>query len=147
MIKTGIFTGSFDPFTIGHADIVRRALPLFDRLVIGVVQDNVHKAHASSAAERRQAIQAHYAQEPRVQVKVYDDLAVDFAQREGARFIIKGVRSVKDYEYEREMAEINRRLNGTETILFLADPALAHISSSMVRELQHYGKDITPYLP
>lgn len=147
MIKTGIFTGSFDPFTIGHADIVRRALPLFDRLVIGVVQDNVHKVHAASAAERRQVIQAHYAQEPRVQVKVYDDLAVDFARREGARFIIKGVRSVKDYEYEREMAEINRRLNGTETILFLADPALAHISSSMVRELQHYGKDITPYLP
>ena len=141
-----VFTGSFDPFTIGHDDIVRRALALFDSIVIGVVEGNVHKEHSASAEERRTAIAAIYAQEPRVEVKVYKDLAVDFAQREGTKFIIKGVRSVKDFEYERDMAEINRSLNGTETILMLADPALAHISSSMVRELQHYGKDVTKYL-
>lgn len=147
MSKTAVFTGSFDPFTIGHADIVRRALPLFDRLVIGVVESNVHKDHVSSALARQQVVQALYAGEPCVEVKVFDDLTVDFARREGAHFIIKGVRSVKDYEYEREMAEINRRLSGIETILLLADPSLAHVSSSMVRELQHYGKDISEFLP
>jgi len=147
MTKTGVFTGSFDPFTIGHDDIVRRALPLFDRIVIGVVESNVHKDHASSAEARKRAIEVVYANDPRIEVKVYGDLAVDFARREGARFIIKGVRSVKDYEYEREMAEINRNLNGTETILLLADPSLAYISSSMIRELQHYGKDVSAFLP
>lgn len=141
-----VFTGSFDPFTIGHDDIVRRALALFDSIVIGVVEGNVHKEHSASAEERRTAIAAIYAQEPRVEVKVYKDLTVDFAQREGTKFIIKGVRSVKDFEYEREMAEMNRSLNGTETILLPATPALAHISSSLVRELQHYGKDVTKYL-
>lgn len=147
MMKTGVFTGSFDPYTIGHDNIVRRALPLFDRIVIGVVEANVHKEHAVSAEERCKTIAAIYANEPRVEVKVYGDLAVDFARREGARFIIKGVRSVKDFEYEQEMAEINRNLNGTETVLLLADPSLAHISSSMVRELMHYGKDVSAFLP
>ena len=146
-MRTAVFTGSFDPFTIGHDDIVKRALTLFDRIVIGVVESNVHKTHTGSAEERLAAIAAVYAQEPRVEVKVYSDLAVDFARREGARFIIKGIRSVKDFEYECEMAEINRSLNGTETLLLLADPSLAHISSSMVRELAHYGKDISKYLP
>lgn len=146
-MRTAVFTGSFDPFTIGHDDIVRRALSLFDRIVIGVVESNVHKSHARSAEERRAAIADIYAKEPRVEVKIYSDLAVDFARREGALFIIKGIRSVKDFEYEREMAEINRSLNGTETLLLLADPALAHISSTMVRELAHYGKDISKYLP
>ena len=146
-MTTAVFTGSFDPFTIGHDDIVRRALSLFDRIVIGVVEGNVHKSHTLTAEERKDAIDAVYADEPRVEVKIYSDLAVDFAQREGAHFIIKGIRSVKDFEYEREMAEINRSLNGTETLLLLADPALAYISSSMVRELAHYGKDISKYLP
>lgn len=146
-MRTGVFTGSFDPFTIGHDDIVRRALPLFDRIVIGVVESNVHKAHATSAEERCKAIAEVYKNEPRVEVKVYGDLAVDFAHREDAQYIIKGVRSVKDFEYERDMAEINRQLNGTETILIPADPKLAHISSSVVRELQHYGRDVSQLLP
>ncbi len=146
-MRTGVFTGSFDPFTIGHYDIIRRALPLFDRIVIGVVEANVHKEHSTGAQERMAAIAAIYAGEPRVDVKVYEDLAVDFARREGARFIIKGVRSVKDFEYEREMAEINRSLSGVETLLFLATPSLAHISSSMVRELISYGKDVSEFLP
>lgn len=142
-----VFTGSFDPYTIGHDDIVRRALALFDTIVIGVVEGNVHKSHSRSAEERRAAIERVYANEPRVEVKIYRDLAVDFARREGTPFIVKGVRSVKDFEYEREMAEVNRRLDGTETILLLADPSLAHISSSTVRELQHYGRDVTGFLP
>jgi len=149
MMKTGLFVGSFDPFTIGHDSIVRRALPLFDRLVIGVVGDNVQKPYMRPAEERMQAIRAIYENEPAIEVKPYYGLAVDFARAEKARFIIKGVRSVKDFEYEREQADINRQITQgeVETLLLYAEPQFASISSSMVRELQHFGVDTAPYLP
>ena len=145
-MKTGIFVGSFDPFTIGHASIVRRSLPLFDRIVIGV-GINGRKQYMLNAEERTERIARLYAGNPKVEVKAYGDLTVDFARRERAGYIIKGVRSVKDFEYEREQADINRRLSGIETILLYADPQLESISSSMVRELKRFGQDITGFLP
>ena len=149
MTKTGIFVGSFDPFTIGHDSIVRRALPLFDRLVIGVVGDNVQKPYMRPAEERMQAIRQLYADLPAIEVKPYYGLAIDLARAENAGFIVKGVRSVRDFEYEREQADINRQLTHgqVETILLYAEPHLSSISSSMVRELGHFQQDITPYLP
>jgi pantetheine-phosphate adenylyltransferase len=146
-MKTGIFVGSFNPFTIGHYSIVTRALPLFDRLVIGVVGEQVHKPDLPSAQERVKAIANLYADEPRIEVKAYYGLAVDFAKAENAHFIVKGVRSVKDFEYEREQADINRQLSGVETILLYSEPQYASISSTMVRELQHFGVDVSTYLP
>lgn len=148
-MRTGIFVGSFNPFTIGHDSIVRRALPLFDRLVIGVVGDNVQKPDMLPAEERMKAIKALYVNETAIEVKPYFGLAVDFARAENARFIVKGVRSAKDFEYEREQAEINRMItNGeVETILLYAEPQLSSISSSMVRELQHFGVDVSKFLP
>lgn len=146
-MKTGIFVGSFNPFTIGHNSIVTRALPLFDRLVIGVVGEQVHKPDLPSAQERVKAIANLYADEPRIEVKAYNGLAVDFAKAENAHFIVKGVRSVKDFEYEREQADINRQLSGVETILLYSEPQYASISSTMVRELQHFGVDVSTYLP
>ena len=124
-MRTGIFVGSFNPFTVGHDNIVTRALPLFDRLVIGVVGDQVHKPDMPSAEERMAAIRDLYRDEPR----------------------IKGVRSIKDFEYEREQADINRQLSGVETILLYSEPQFSSISSTMVRELQHFGVDVSPYLP
>lgn len=146
-MKTGIFVGSFNPFTIGHDSIVRRALPLFDRLVIGVVGDQVHKPDMPSAEERVNAIQILYQNVPNIEVKAYYGLAVDFAKEQNASYIIKGVRSVKDFEYEREQADVNRQIGGIETLLLFAEPQYSSISSSMVRELQHFGVDVSAYLP
>ncbi|MGM9734226.1 MAG: pantetheine-phosphate adenylyltransferase [Prevotella sp.] len=143
---TAIFTGSFDPFTIGHFDIVSRALPIFSRIVIGVGV-NERKQYMQSAEQRCAAIERIYADEPKIEVKSYTDLTVDFARREGAIYIIKGVRSVKDFEYEREQADINRQLSGIDTLLLYSDPRYSSISSSMVRELIHFGQDVSRYLP
>ena len=146
-MKTGVFVGSFDPFTIGHDSIVRRALGLFDRLVVGVVGDQVHKPDMQPAEQRMEAIRQLYADEPKIEVKPYYGLAVDFAKEQGALYIIKGVRSVKDFEYEREQADINRQISGIETVLLFAEPRYASVSSSVVRELQHFGRDVSEFLP
>ena len=146
MQRTGIFVGSFDPFTIGHDSVVRRALALVDCLVIGVGV-NMGKRYMLSAEERVEAIRRLYADEPRIRVEQYSDLTVDFARRVGAQFIIKGVRSVKDFEAEREQADINRRLTGIETVVLFALPGMDSVSSSVVRELTHFGKEVASFLP
>ena len=145
-MKTGVFVGSFDPFTIGHDHIVKRALPLFDRIIIGVGV-NERKQYMQSAEIRKQKIQKLYKNEKKITVKTYSDLTVDFAHREMADYIIKGVRSVKDFEYEREQADVNRRLGNIDTLLFLAEPGMESISSSNLRELFHFGQDIKEFLP
>ena len=146
MQHTAIFVGSFDPFTIGHDSIVRRALPLFQHLVIGVGV-NIGKHYMLTAEERVDAIKALYADEPRISVEQYSCLTVDFARHVGAQFIVKGVRTVRDFEAEREQADINRRLTGIETVVLFALPGMDSVSSSMVRELQAFGKDTTTFLP
>ncbi len=145
-MSTGLFVGSFDPFTIGHADIAHRALGLFSKLVIGVgTNDNKH--YMFTHDERIRRIQALYADDPRVEVVGYADFAVDLAARVGATHIIKGVRSVQDFEYERTQAAFNKRLGNVETLLLYADPALVEVSSSAVRTLIHFGKDASWMLP
>lgn len=146
MQRTGIFVGSFDPFTIGHDSVVRRAVKLFDRLVIGVGV-NESKSYMLPAEERVEAIRQLYSGDERISVEQYSDLTVDFARRMGAEFIVKGVRSVKDFEFERDQADINRRLTGIETVLLYAEPGMDCISSSVVRELTHFGRDCSIFLP
>ena len=145
-MKTGLFTGSFDPFTIGHQSIVARVLPLFDKLVIGVGV-NERKKYMYSVEVRVKVIAELYADNPKVEVRAFNDLAVDFAHREGGWFFVKGVRSVKDFEYEREQADINRARGGIETLLVFAEPQHASVSSSLVRELIHFGKNAEMFLP
>ena len=146
MQRTGIFLGSFDPFTIGHDSVVRRAAKLFDRLVIGVGV-NESKRYTLSAGQRVEAIRRLYSGDRHIEVEPYSELTVDFAKRVGAQFIVKGVRSVKDFEFERDQADINRRLTGIETILLYAEPGMECVSSSVVRELEHFGRDCTMFLP
>lgn len=156
-VRTAVFPGSFDPFTIGHADIVRRGLQLFDRVVVAVGY-NAAKTPAADVASRLAAIGSLYADEPRVKVVSYSCLTVDLARNEGACAILRGARSVADFEYERDLAAINAAIPpaaplpaqgaaGIDTVILVADPRLAHISSSFVRELQAYGRDVSAFLP
>lgn len=145
-MKTAVFPGTFDPFTVGHASIVTRALPMFDRIVVGVGV-NAGKHPLFPPEERVRRIHELYADDDRVSVESYSDLTVDFARRMGAQFILRGIRSVKDFEYERDVAAMNRRLGGVETVMLFCEEQYACISSSVVRELISYGKDVTDFLP
>lgn len=142
----GLFPGSFDPFTLGHADIVKRALGIFDEIVIAVGY-NENKAGWMPVEERVSTIRKLYADEPRIIVESYTGLTVDFAKECGAAAIIRGVRTTADYEFEMQLADVNRQLTGIETILLPASPQLASLSSSVVRELAHFGHDISALLP
>ena len=141
-----LFPGSFDPFTIGHDHLVQRALALFDEVVIAI-GINEQKSGWIPVDERLCALREYYHQEPRVLVESYSDLTSDFAHSIGANAILRGVRSFKDFEYEMQMADVNRQLTGIETVCLFTEPQLASVSSSLVRELAHFGKDITSFLP
>ncbi len=144
--KIGVFTGTFDPFTIGHANIAERALKLFDKLIIAVAVSKLKHTDAE-IDQRLNDIKAIYQDENRIKVIAYSDLTIDMAKRENADFIVRGVRSVKDFEYEREQAEINRRLSDIETILLFSEPGLSSISSTLVRELKFFGRDVSEFIP
>lgn len=145
-MRTAIFPGSFDPYTKGHDSIARRGLQLFDRIIIGV-GINEKKKGIMAVEKRIQALKNLYRNEPRISVGAYSDLTVDFAKRKQADFILRGVRSHKDFEYELAIADVNKRLSGIETVILFTEPDLACISSTIVRELMHFGRDITEFLP
>ena len=145
-MRTAIFPGTFDPFTIGHNALVHRALQFVDELYIAI-GINTEKRIMFSLEERMERIATLYKNEPRIHVVSYEGLTTNFAQSIGAQFIVRGVRSTIDFEYERNIADINRMLTGIDTLLLISEPEYAAISSSMVRELAHFGKDISKYLP
>ena len=145
-MRTAIFPGTYDPFTIGHDALVRRALNLVDELYIAI-GINTEKRTMQTLEERMQRIATLYKDEPRIHVVSYEGLTTDFAQSIGAQFILRGVRNTIDFEYERNIADVNKMLTGIDTLLLISEPEYAAISSSMVRELAHFGKDICKYLP
>ena len=142
----GLFPGSFDPFTLGHADVVKRALGIFDEIVIAVGY-NENKTGWMPVEERVNSIRKLYADEPRVIVESYTGLTVDYAKERGITTIIRGVRTTADFEFEMQLADVNRQLIGIETILLPASPQFASLTSSVVRELAHFGRDISAFLP
>ena len=146
MMRVVLFPGSFDPFTRGHADIVKRALELFDEIVIAVGY-NEQKQGWMPVEERVEAIKRLYKDEPRITVESYTGLTVDFAKKHNVVTIIRGVRTTADFEFEMQLADVNRQLAGIETILLPASPHLASLSSSIVRELAHFGHDVSAFLP
>ncbi len=147
-MRTAVFPGSFDPFTIGHADVVTRALQLFDKVIV-VIGVNADKKNMFSPEERLHQVQACYADEPRVEVVLWSGLLADLALQRQACCLIKGVRSTIDFEYEKTMAAVNQGLSGgqLETVLLYARPEYEHCQSSVVRDLLHHGADVRAYLP
>ena len=144
--KIALFPGSFDPYTVGHHDILCRALPLFDKIVI-TIGINRNKKPYFPLEGRLDALKELYKGNDKIEITTYSTLTTDLAKTIGAQYIIRGVRNIADYEYELTIADVNRKLDGIETILFFSKPELSHISSSIVRELHSFGRDITEYLP
>ena len=147
MKRIGLFPGSFDPFTKGHKNIVERTLQSIADEVIIAVGKNAEKRGVQTIEQRIETIQRIFKGEERVRVVAYEGLTIDFAKTVNADFIVRGVRNVKDFEYEREIADVNRQMSGIETILLYTQPEYASISSSIVRELMSYGKDVSEFLP
>ena len=145
-MKRAVFPGSFDPFTIGHYAIVQRGLALFDEIIIGVGV-NSSKKSMFTPQERLDMIRQAFVDEPRVVVKTYDCLTIDFAREEQAGFILRGLRTVADFEYERSIADANRALSGIETLTLFTEERYGYVSSSVIRDLYKYGKDIQTFLP
>ena len=145
MKSTALFPGSFNPFTKGHADIVSRALNMFDEVIIGIGINS--EKPQNSASKNLENIKKTYADEPRVKIITYNTLTADVVKEENATCIIRGIRNDVDLKYESEIARANYTLFGVETVFLLASPELKEISSSLVRELKRYGKKITDLLP
>ncbi|MDL2243526.1 pantetheine-phosphate adenylyltransferase [Bacteroidales bacterium OttesenSCG-928-J19] len=145
-MKKAIFPGTFDPFTLGHLSLVKRGLALVDEIVIAIGV-NPNKKTFFSLEDRLDMISRLFASNPRVSVKPYDSLTVDFAREEDAPFILRGIRSVNDFEYEKNIADVNREIAGVETFVLFTEPKHTHISSSIVRELLSYGKDVQGFVP
>ncbi|MBP5346585.1 MAG: pantetheine-phosphate adenylyltransferase [Bacteroidales bacterium] len=142
-----IFPGSFDPFTKGHESVVRRALEFADEIVIAVGHNGMKRSGMFPVTERVQMISEFYRSEPRISVLAYTNLTTDIAHELHCTHILRGVRTVIDFEYERALADVNRHLTGIETILLFNEPAMAHITSSTVRELLSFGKDVSDFIP
>lgn len=142
-MKTALYAGSFNPFTIGHMSILRRGLELFDRVVVVVGINSEKQAEAAANVEE---LQRKLSALPGVEVISWCGLTVDAAAEVGAKWLLRGVRSVADYEYERNLADINKAISGLDTVILFAEPELSMVSSSMVRELQRYGRDVSDFV-
>ncbi len=146
-MKKAIFPGSFDPFTKGHADIVKRSIPLFDEVIIGIGH-NEQKKRYFPIEETKEKIESVFIAEPKVKVVIYNGLTAGFAKTQEARYLIRGLRNTTDFEYENSICQANKYLwSELETIFLITSPAYASISSSIIREIHRHGGDVTDLLP
>jgi pantetheine-phosphate adenylyltransferase len=147
-MRVGVYPGTFDPVTLGHMDIIRRSAKLVDRLVIGVTT-NVSKSPMFSLDERLAMVRREVAElDAGIAVVSFDSLLMDFAEREGASVILRGLRAVADFEYEYQMAGMNQQINDrVETVFLMADVALQPIASRLVKEIAMYGGEIAKFVP
>ena len=146
-MKKAVFPGSFDPITRGHEDIITRALPLFDELIVAVGH-NANKQYMFPLAQRLEWIEKAFAEAPKIKVTQYEGLTVNYCREVGAQFILRGLRNPADFEFEKAIAQTNRKLQpGIETIFLLTASGLSSISSSIVRDVVRNGGDYSPFVP
>lgn len=147
MQRICLFPGTFDPVTLGHTDIINRALPLFDKVVVGI-GINAAKNPMFTAEQRKLWFEEIYKDEPKLSVETYDGLTIKFCQSIGARFILRGIRYVSDFEYEKTIADANRTMDASiETIFLTGEPKYTSVASTIVRDILRNGGDASPFLP
>jgi pantetheine-phosphate adenylyltransferase len=147
MSRICLFPGTFDPVTLGHVDIINRAIPLFDSIIVGIGK-NVSKAPMFSVEQRVAWINEIYSKEEKVKGAFYEGLTVDFCKTIGAEFILRGIRYVSDFEYEKTIADANRTLDKSiETIFLTGEPKYTSVASTIVRDIIRNGGDASPFLP
>ncbi len=145
-MSTALCPGSFDPPTLGHADVIARCLAVFDRVIVGVVR-NPSKQAMFSAEERVGLLTELFDESARFEVLAFDGLLVDFAGQQGVDVIVKGLRAVADFEYEQQMAQMNQRLSGIDTMFMATTPEFGYLSSSLVKEVAKLGGEVKDMLP
>lgn len=147
MQRICLFPGTFDPVTLGHVDIIRRAIPLFDKIIVGV-GINAAKSPMFSPEQRMQWIEDIFRNDPVVEGAVYEGLTINFCQKMGAKFILRGIRYVSDFEYEKTIADANRTMDPSiETIFLTGEPKYTSVASTIVRDIIRNGGDASPFLP
>ena len=144
--RIAVFPGTFDPFTIGHMSIVNRGLELLDEVVIAIGINDSKRTYFT-VEQRLDMLRDLFRDNPRVRVVSYDSLTIDLAREWNARFILRGIRSVNDFEYEKTIADVNRKLSGVETIILFTEPELTRVSSTIVRELLRFGHSVDEFVP
>ncbi len=146
-MKIALFPGSFDPITIAHVDIVKRSLPLFDKIVVGIGL-NSSKQNFLSAEKREEIVKSIFINDTNVEIQTYQGLTIDFAKKVGATYMVRGIRSASDFEYERAIAQINKSMMPeVETIILLSRPEYSAISSTIVRDILRNNGDISQFVP
>ncbi len=147
MSKIAVFPGSFDPITVGHVDLVKRALPLFDQIVVAV-GINSQKKYLFELNLRLEWLELVFENEPKVAVGSFEGLTADYAEKIGAQYLLRGLRNASDFDYEKTISQLNNIIgHGLETIFLIAQPGYSHISSTIVREIIKGGGDAGPFLP
>ena len=147
MQRICLFPGTFDPVTLGHTDIIYRAKPLFDKIIIGVGKNSI-KTPMFSAEQRLQWFEEIFKDEPTIEAFIYEGLTVDFCKKLNAKFILRGIRYVSDFEYEKTIADANRTLDASiETIFLTGEPKYTSVASTIVRDIIRNGGDASPFLP
>jgi pantetheine-phosphate adenylyltransferase len=148
MDKIALFPGSFDPFTKGHEDILLRGLELFDKIIIAIGYNTSKHNRYFDVDSMIGYIKETYKDRSEISVEIYNELTAGFAKKHNARYLLRGLRNTTDFEYENSIAELNKNQNPElETVFLITTPKYAHISSSIIREVHHYGGDVTDYLP
>lgn len=146
-MRIAVFPGSFDPITTGHVDLIRRAAPLFDKIVVAIGV-NSQKQYLFPLEQRLGWLRQVFLRDERVEVDFFENLTAHYCNRIGARFLLRGLRNASDFDYEKTISQLNHIVGGgLETIFLISQPAFSHISSTIVREIIKGGGDATPFLP
>lgn len=146
MKKTAVFPGSFDPLTLGHTDIINRAIPLFDEIIIAI-GTNSSKQYMFALSERRKFIEKTYENEPKIVVDTYQGLTIDYCKKVGSQYILRGLRNPADFEFEKAIAQTNRKMSEIETVFLLTSADTSYISSSIVRDILINKGDVSMLVP